>query len=63
MKRRNQIEVILENSKKIKNLKEVADVIENEIVDQDNKISGIVEDLLAKFDLQAYGSEWNTRRE
>ncbi|KAL4509966.1 hypothetical protein ABPG72_010159 [Tetrahymena utriculariae] len=57
MRKRNQIEIILENSKQIKNLKGVADLIEKEIEIQNKKINDLVQKLIVKFGLEQYQIE------
>lgn len=61
VKKRNQIEIILENSKKIKTLKVIADLIEKEIESQNDKISNLVTDLIAKFGLDEFEQQLKTK--
>lgn len=49
IKKKNQIQILLESSKKIKNLKSVATLIEKEIETQNDRINQIINKLLNKF--------------
>lgn len=51
LKKKNEIQILLENSKKIKNLQLVASSIELEIQKQNEKINIILAKLLDKFNL------------
>ena len=49
IKKKNQIEILYESSKKIQNLKSVANLIEQEITIQNERINQIINELLKKF--------------
>ena len=51
IKKKNEIQILIAQAKKIKTLEEIASVIENEIALQNNHITKIVSELLVKFDI------------
>lgn len=62
IEKKNEIQILIAQAKKIKTLEEVASVIENEIALQNNHITKIVSELLVKFDINLEETEEETKK-